>query len=126
MTDNFLDKVNNHTQKALAAIKKIDAEKKFSSFAIDKFNEAGIKGTSSKAEDMLDELYDIAFGEQEIIDSETGEKKTIKKVESETRIKAIKVFAEMVGGGLNEKQTNIQNNNYGNVFLDMMSNKTSS
>lgn len=120
---DYLQKVNEGTEKALKALKRIESEKKFSEFARDKFNEVGIKGNSSKAEDMLDELYDIAYGEQEIIDAKTGEKITIKKAETDDRIKAIKTFAEMVGGGLNEKQTNIQNNISGNFFLDMLSTK---
>jgi len=123
MTDNYLQKVNEGTEKALKVLKRIEAEKKFSEFARDKFNEAGIKGDSTKAEDMLDELYDIAYGEQEIIDVTTGNVRKIKKADADDRIKAIKTFAEMVGGGLNEKQTNIQNNITGNFFLDMLSNK---
>lgn len=106
MTD-FLDSVSNHRTHALKVLKKINNDEKFSVFARDKFNEAGFKQTSSKAEDMLETLYDIA----------------IKSEDDETKIKAIKTFAEMVGGGLNEKQTNIQNNNYGNDFLAMLSNK---
>jgi len=106
MTD-FVISVNDKTEKALKALKRIDNEKKFSEFARDKFNEVGFNSNSSKAEEMLDQLHKIGV---------MGEK-------DEDRIKAIKVFAEMVGGGLNEKQTNIQNNNYGNVFLEILSNK---
>lgn len=106
MTD-FLEKVNEGTQKALKVLKRIENEKKFSEFAREKFNEVGFKTNSSKAEEMLETLHKIGV---------TAEK-------DEDKIKAIKVFAEMVGGGLNERQTNIQNNNYGNVFLEMLSNK---
>ena len=105
---DYLANINDKTQKALKVLKRLDKEAKFSEFAREKFNEAGMKSKeSSKSEDMLDELYNISM---------TSEK-------AEDKIKAIKVFAEMVGGGLNEKQTNIQNNNYGNIFLDMLSNK---
>lgn len=119
---DYIESVNQNTQKALKVLRKMDLDKKFSEFAREKFNEAGIRADSSKAEDMLDELYEIGYGEQEITDKE-GNKIKVKKAEPETRIKAIKTFAEMVGGGLNEKQTNIQNNNYGNVFLEMLSSK---
>lgn len=119
---DFLETVNENTQKALKVLKRIDTEKKFSEFAREKFNEVGINPNSSKAEDMLDEIYDIAYGTVEKIDKKTGEKKVFKKSKTENRIKAIKTFAEMVGGGLNEKQTNIQNNNYGNDFLKILSN----
>lgn len=122
MTD-FLQTVNEGTQKALKVLRRMENEKKFSEFAREKFNEVGLNPNSSKAEDMLDEIYDIAYGVVEKIDEKTGEKKTFKKSKAENRIKAIKTFAEMVGGGLNEKQTNIQNNISGNFFLDMLSNK---
>lgn len=117
----FLGSVNKNTQHALKVLKEIDNKKKFSEFAIEKFNEQGIKVNSSKAEDMLNELHEIATETEEITDKE-GYVKNVKVAKPEDRIKAIKVFAEMVGGGLNEKQTNIQNNNYGNIFLDMLSN----
>lgn len=107
MSKDFLNDVAERTDKALKVLKRIDNEKKFSEFAREKFNEAGLKADSSKAEEMLETLHKIGV---------TAEK-------DEDKIKAIKVFAEMVGGGLNEKQTNIQNNNYGNVFLEMLSNK---
>lgn len=119
---DFLQTVNEGAQKALKVLRRIDNEKKLSEFAREKFSESGINPNSSKAEDMLDELYDIAYGEEDIIDKE-GKVKKVKKAESQTRIKAIKAFAEMVGGGLNEKQTNIQNNISGNFFLDMLSSK---
>ena len=122
MAEDFIGQVGQNTTNALKVLKKIETEKKFSEFALAKFNESGIRAGHSKAEDMLDELYDIAYGTTEYIDKNTGEKRIIKKSKSENRIKAIKTFAEMVGGGLNEKQTNIQNNNYGNIFLDMLSN----
>lgn len=122
MAEDFIGQVGQNTTNALKVLKKIETEKKFSEFAREKFNESGIRAGHSKAEDMLDELYDIAYGTTEYIDKNTGEKRIIKKSKSENRIKAIKTFAEMVGGGLNEKQTNIQNNNYGNIFLDMLSN----
>lgn len=107
MTDDYLQKVNDGTEKALKVLKKIEADKKFSEFAREKFNEVGINGNSTKAEDMLETLHTIGVSAEK----------------DEDRIKAIKVFAEMVGGGLNEKQTNIQNNISGNFFLDMLSNK---
>ena len=100
-----LNEIDDLRQKALANLKKIETGKKFSEFAIDVFNEVGLKAESTKAKDMLDQLYNIAI---------TGEK-------DDDKIKAIKTFGEMVGGGLNEKQTNIQNNNYGDIFLDILS-----
>jgi len=123
MTNNFLDNVNTATQKAVGVLRQIREDEKFSKFAREKFNEAGIRADSSKAEDMLDELYDIAYGTIEKEDETTGELKVFKKAKADDRIKAIKTFAEMVGGGLNEKQTNIQNNISGNFFLDMLSTK---
>lgn len=122
MSDNFLQSNRDKTENAIKVVNKLLADRKFSEFAREKFNEVGIKGDSSKAEDMLDELYDIAYGVDEIVDGD-GNKRHVKKAETENRIKAIKTFAEMVGGGLNEKQTNIQNNISGNFFLDMLSNK---
>lgn len=122
MSDNFLQSNRDKTENAIKVVNRLLADRKFSEFAREKFNEVGIKGDSTKAEDMLDELYDIAYGVQEIVDGE-GNKRHVKKEETENRIKAIKTFAEMVGGGLNEKQTNIQNNISGNFFLDMLSNK---
>lgn len=107
MSKDFLTEVSTMTDKALKVIRRIDNEKKFSEFAREKFNEEGLKPNGSKAEDMLDSLYEIG----------------IKAEKNEDKVKAIKVFAEMVGGGLNEKQTNIQNNISGNFFLDMLSNK---
>lgn len=104
---DYLQKVNEGTEKALKVLKRIESEKKFSEFARDKFNEAGIKADTSKAEHMLDTIYEIGTNAEK----------------DEDKIKAIKLFAEMVGGGLNEKQTNIQNNISGNFFLDMLSTK---
>ena len=104
---SFLENVSNKTEIALKVLKRIDAEKKFSEFARDKFNEAGFNPNSSKAEEMLETLHEIGT----------------KAEKDEDKIKAIKVFAEMVGGGLNEKQVNVQNNNYGTTFLEMLSNK---
>lgn len=85
-------KLNENTQKALATFKKIEENQKFSVFAREKFNEVGINGKSSKAEEMLDRVHHIALNG-----------------ENEESIKAIKIFAEMVGGGLNERQTNNTN-----------------
>jgi hypothetical protein len=93
---NNIAKLNENTQKALTAFKKIEENQKFSAFAREKFNEIGMTGKMTKAEEMLDRVHQIA------IDSD-----------AENSIKAIKVFAEMVGGGLNEKQvsnTNVQIN----------------
>lgn len=109
---NFLETKKEHENKAIQVLKKLDLDKKFSDFARDKFNEVGLSGKASKAEEMLDELHEIAVGKKEIIDPETGEKKIVKS-KTENRIKAIRVAAEMMGGGLNEKQTqNIQNNQF--------------
>ena len=83
MSEEYLESVNQHTEKALKVLKKMDLDKKFSEFARDKFNEAGIRAGSSKAEDMLDELYDIGFGVNEIVDKE-GNKVEVKKTEPET------------------------------------------
>lgn len=120
---SYLDKVKDKQEKALKVLKRIETDKKFSDFAREKFNEQGFRAEHSKAEDVLDELYDIIYGTVTKVDEETGEEKVFKKAKTEDRIKAIKVAADMLGGGLNEKQTNIQNNNYGNIFLDMLSNK---
>lgn len=93
---SFLEKVEEHRDKALKVLKRIDAEKKFSEFAREKFNEVGLKSDSTKAEDMLESLYTIGTqGENE-----------------EVKVKAIKTFAEMVGGGMNEKTMNVQNNQF--------------
>ncbi len=119
---DFIETVNENTQKALKVLRRIDAEKKFSEFAREKFNEAGISATSTKAEEMLEDLHEIVTNTIETRDP-LGNVTKVKAHDAEVRIKAVKVFAEMVGGGLNEKQTNIQNNNYGNIFLDMLSNK---
>jgi ribosomal protein L7/L12 len=102
---NYLSKVKKHSEKALENLKKIEEKEKFSLFARSVFNEIGHKGNVTKAEDMLNQIYQIAMSSEK----------------DEDKIKAIKVFAEMVGGGLNEKQTNIQNNNYGTTFLEMLS-----
>ncbi len=104
---NYIDKVNKSSSKAFSNLKKLEEKEKFSIFAREVFNEAGLKKDGSKAEDMLNQIYQIAMSSEK----------------DEDKIKAIKVFAEMVGGGLNEKQTNIQNNNYGTTFLDVLSNK---
>lgn len=103
----YLEKVNDATKKALVSFKKLEEKEKFSVFARSVFNEAGFEGGCSKAEDMLNKIYKIAMSSEK----------------DEDKIKAIKVFAEMVGGGLNEKQVNVQNNNYGTTFLEMLSNK---
>lgn len=104
---NYLEKINDKTEKAIKIINKIEADKKFSEFAREKFNEVGFAANCSKAEEMLDTIHKIG----------------VMAEKDEDKIKAIKVFAEMVGGGLNEKQTNIQNNISGNFFLDMLSTK---
>jgi len=103
----YLDRMKQTTQTALVNFKKLEEKEKFSVFARNVFNEAGIQGKVSKAEDMLNQIYEIAMSSEK----------------DEDKIKAIKVFAEMVGGGLNEKQVNVQNNNYGTTFLEMLSNK---
>ena len=103
----YLDRMKQTTQTALANFKKLEEKEKFSVFARNVFNEAGIQGKVSKAEDMLNQIYQIAMSSEK----------------DEDKIKAIKVFAEMVGGGLNEKQVNVQNNNYGTTFLEMLSSK---
>lgn len=107
---DYLSDISDKTQKALKVLKRMENEKKFSEFAREKFNEVGFNENSTKAEEMLDTLHKIGVAAEK----------------DEDKIKAIKVFAEMVGGGLNEKQTNIQNNISGNFFLDMLSNKQSS
>jgi ribosomal protein L7/L12 len=105
--NEVITKINKGTIKALENLKKLDEKEKFSVFARNIFNEKGFKQNSSKAEDMLNQIYEIAMSSED----------------DENKIKAIKVFAEMVGGGLNEKQVNVQNNNYGNDFLALLSNK---
>lgn len=104
---DYLNKMKQTTQTALASFKKLEEKEKFSVFARNVFNEAGLGGKVSKAEDMLHQIYNIAMSSEK----------------DEDKIKAIKVFAEMVGGGLNEKQVNVQNNNYGTTFLEILSNK---
>lgn len=104
---SYLEKIENAAQIVLTNFKKLEEKEKFSVFARNVFNEAGYTGKSSKAEDMLNMIYKIATSSEK----------------DEDKIKAIKVFAEMVGGGLNEKQVNVQNNNYGTTFLEMLSNK---
>lgn len=117
---NNIEKINKNTDIILDKLKKLEEEQKFSKFAREKFNEVGLCGKKTKAEHFLDELYDIATGEVEKIDEETGERSVFKKAKAEERIKAIKVFAEMVGGGLNERTVinNTQNNVTFNDFLN--------
>ena len=65
MTDDYLQKVNDGTEKALKVLKKIEADKKFSEFAREKFNEVGINGNSTKAEDMLETLHTMVYRDWE-------------------------------------------------------------